>query len=106
MRSRNTGRKVEFGSSPTGRSWPCIAKTGKLLDGRRACEAQAWCSPWSGHAPTPRRRDYYGHQLVGTGASADLFTSIHSAAERNSKRGRESAHKMARYEAHAAQIRC
>ncbi len=29
--------------------------------------------------------NYYGHQLVGLGSSADLFTAIHSAAEKLEK---------------------
>jgi putative sigma-54 modulation protein len=29
--------------------------------------------------------NYYGHQLVGLGSSADMFTAIHSAAERLEK---------------------
>ena len=42
--------------------------------------------PWSARPTKPKPPvHYYGHQLVGLGTSADLFTAIHAAAEKLEK---------------------
>ena len=62
-----------------------FAKIGKLLNGRRECEAHVVLSIERHLQQAEATVNYYGHPLVGMGASVDLFTAIHSAAEKLEK---------------------
>ena len=59
-----------------------FAKIGKLLDGKRECEAHVILSleRHLHHAEATVR--YFNHQLAGLGSSANLFEAIHAAAEK------------------------
>jgi putative sigma-54 modulation protein len=105
MKITYTGRQVELAPAQLKKLEARFAKTGKLLDGLRECEAHVILSLEGRTHQAEATINYYGRQLVGAGSSADLFTAIHSAAEklekqaikarvkwRDSKRGpRESA---------------
>jgi putative sigma-54 modulation protein len=62
-----------------------FAKIGKLLSGKKECEAHIVLSleRHLHHAEATIR--YFNHQLVGLGSSSELFEAIHSAAEKLEK---------------------
>jgi putative sigma-54 modulation protein len=62
-----------------------FAKIGKLLSGKRECEAHVVLSleRHLHHAEATIR--YFNHQLVGLGSSSDLFEAIHESAEKLEK---------------------
>jgi putative sigma-54 modulation protein len=62
-----------------------FAKIGKLLDGKRECEAHVILSIERHLNQAEATVNYYGHQLAGEGSSTDLFMAIHSAAEKLEK---------------------
>jgi putative sigma-54 modulation protein len=85
MKITYTGRQVELAPAQLKKLEARFAKIGKLLDGKRECEAHVVLSleRHLHHAETTVH--YFNHQLVGLGSSADLFTAIHSAAEKLEK---------------------
>src|SRR6185436_9572381 len=85
MKITYTGRQVELAPAQLKKLEARFAKIGKLLDGKRECEAHVILSleRHLHHAEATIR--YFNHQLVGLGSSADLFTAIHSAAEKLEK---------------------
>src|SRR6266513_5022881 len=85
MKITYTGRQVELAPAQLKKLEAQFAKIGKLLDGRRECEAHVILSleRHLHHAETTI--NYYGHQLVGLGSNSDLFTAIHSGAEKLEK---------------------
>jgi putative sigma-54 modulation protein len=85
MKITYTGRQVELAPAQLKRLEARFAKIGKLLDGRRECEAHVILSLERHLQHAEATVNYYGHQLVGLGSSADLFTAIHSAAEKLEK---------------------
>src|SRR5215831_19404614 len=85
MKITYTGRQVELAPAQLKRLESRFAKIGKLLDGRRECEAHVILSLERHLQHAEATINYYGHQLVGLGSSADLFTAIHSAAEKLEK---------------------
>jgi putative sigma-54 modulation protein len=85
MKITYTGRQVELAPAQLKRLESRFAKIGKLLDGRRECEAHVILSLERHLQHAEATVNYYGHQLVGLGSSADLFTAIHSAAEKLEK---------------------
>ena len=85
MKITYTGRQVELAPAQLKKLEARFAKIGVLLDGRRECEAHVILSleRHLHHAEATIR--YFNHQLVGLGTSSDLFTAIHSAAEKLEK---------------------
>jgi putative sigma-54 modulation protein len=85
MKITYTGRQVEISPAQRKKLADRFAKIGKLLDGRRECEAHVILSLERHLHQAEATVNYYGHQLVGLGSSNDLFTAIHSAAEKLEK---------------------
>ncbi len=85
MKIMYTGRQVELAPAQLKKLEARFAKIGKLLDGRGECEAHVILSLERHLHQAEATVNYYGRQLVGVGASADLFTAIHSAAEKLEK---------------------
>lgn len=85
MKITYTGRQIELAPAQLRKLEARFAKIGKLLDGRRECEAHVVLSIERHMQQAEATVAYYGHQLVGVGASVDLFTAIHSAAEKLEK---------------------
>ncbi|HTS67052.1 MAG TPA: ribosome-associated translation inhibitor RaiA [Candidatus Acidoferrales bacterium] len=85
MKITYTGRQVELSPAHQKKLADRFAKIGKLLDGRRECEAHVILSLERHLHHAEATINYYGHQLVGIGSSGDLFTAIHSAAEKLEK---------------------
>ncbi len=85
MKIAYTGRKVELAPAQLKKLEARFAKIGKLLDGRRECEAHVILSLERRTQQAEATVNYFGRQLVGIGSSADLFTAIHSAAEKLEK---------------------
>src|ERR1035437_6380311 len=85
MKITYTGRQVELAPAELKKLEARFAKIGKLLDGKRECEAHVVLSleRHLHHAEATVR--YFDHQLVGLGSSTDLFTAIHSAAKKLEK---------------------
>jgi len=85
MKITYTGRQVELAPAQLKKLQARFAKIGKLLDGRRECEAHVILSLERHLHEAEATINYYSHQLVGLGSSTDLFTAIHSAAEKLEK---------------------
>lgn len=85
MKITYTGRQVELVPAQLKKLEARFAKIGVLLDGKRECEAHVVLSleRHLHHAEATVR--YFSHQLVGLGSSTDLFTAIHSAADKLEK---------------------
>ena len=82
MKITYTGRQVELAPAQLKKLEARFAKVGKLLSGKRECEAHVVLSLLRGihHAEATIR--YFDRQLVGVGSSSELFEAIHSAAEK------------------------
>jgi len=85
MKITYTGRQVELAPAQARKLEAHFSKIGKLLDGRRECEAHVVLSVERHLHRAEATVHYYNHQLVGLGASTDLFTAIHEAAEKLEK---------------------
>src|ERR1022692_417681 len=85
MKITYTGRKIELAPAQLKKLEARFAKIGKLLDGRRECEAHVVLSIERHLQQAEATVHYYGHPLVGMGSNVDLFTAIHSAAEKLEK---------------------
>jgi len=85
MKITYTGRQVELAPAQLKKLEAQFSKTGKLLDGRREVEAHVILSLERHLHNAEATVHYYGHQLVGLGSNTDLFTAIHSAAEKLGK---------------------
>ena len=85
MKITYTGRQVELAPAHLKKLEHRFIKIGKLLDGKRECEAHVILSLERHLHHAEATINYYGHQLAGLGSSADLFTAIHSAAEKLEK---------------------
>jgi putative sigma-54 modulation protein len=85
MKITYTGRQVELKPAQLKKLEAQFSKIGKLLDGRRECEAHVILSLERHLHQAEATINYYGHQLVGIGSSNDIFTAIHSAAEKLEK---------------------
>lgn len=85
MKITYTGRQVELAPAQLRKLQAHFAKIGKLLDGRRECEAHVVLSLERHLHHAEATVNYYNHQLVGLGSSNDLFTAIHGAAEKLEK---------------------
>ncbi|HUA61273.1 MAG TPA: ribosome-associated translation inhibitor RaiA [Verrucomicrobiae bacterium] len=85
MKIKYTGRQVELAPAQAKKLEAQFSKIGKLLDGRRECEAHVVLSVERHLHRAEATVHYYNHQLVGLGASSDLFTAIHAAVEKLEK---------------------
>src|SRR5436190_19559214 len=85
MKITFTGRKVEVAPAQLKKLEARFSKIGKLLDGKRECEAHVILSVERHLHSAEVTINYYSHQLVGLGSNADLFTAIHAAAEKLEK---------------------
>src|SRR5512133_3693645 len=85
MKITYTGRQVELKPAQLKKLEAQFSKIGKLLDGRRECEAHVILSLERHLHQAEATINYYGHQLVGIGSTNDIFTAIHSAAEKLEK---------------------
>ncbi|HWB83366.1 MAG TPA: ribosome-associated translation inhibitor RaiA [Bryobacteraceae bacterium] len=85
MKITYTGRQVELAPAQLKKLEAAFAKVGRLLDGKRESEAHVVLSLERYIHHSEVTVSYYGHQLVGLGSNADLFTAIHSAVERLEK---------------------
>ena len=85
MKITYTGRQVELAPAQLKKLEARFAKVGKLLSGKRECEAHVVLSleRHLHHAEATIR--YFNHQLVGLGSSSDLFEAIYGAAEKLEK---------------------
>jgi putative sigma-54 modulation protein len=85
MKITYTGRQVELAPAHLKKLEAHFAKIGVLLDGKRECEAHVILSLERHLHHAEATIHYFNHQLVGLGSSTDLFTAIHSAAEKLEK---------------------
>src|SRR5215469_16356504 len=85
MRITYTGRQVELAPAQLKKLEARFAKVGKLLDGRRECEAHVILSLERHLHHAEVTVNYFNHQLVGLASDTDLFTAIHSAIEKLEK---------------------
>jgi putative sigma-54 modulation protein len=85
MKITYTGRQVELTPAQLKKLEARFAKIGKLLDGKRECEAHVILSLERHLHHAEVTVNYYGHQLAGLGSSNDLFTAIAGAAEKLEK---------------------
>jgi putative sigma-54 modulation protein len=85
MKITYTGRQVELAPAQAKNLAAHFTKIGKMLDGRRECEAHVILSLERRVHSAEATINYFGHQLVGLGSSNDLFTAVHSAVEKLEK---------------------
>jgi putative sigma-54 modulation protein len=85
MKITYTGRQVELAPAQLKKLEVRFAKVGKLLDGKRECEAHVILSLERHLHQAEVTVNYFNHQLVGVGSNSDLFTAIHSAIEKLEK---------------------
>ena len=85
MKITYTGRQVELKPAQLKKLEGVFSKIGKLLDGRKETEAHVILSLERHLHHAEATIHYFGQQLVGIGSSNDLFTAIHSAAEKLEK---------------------
>jgi putative sigma-54 modulation protein len=85
MKITYTGRQVELAPAQLKKLEARFAKIGKLLDGKKECEAHVILSLERHLHHAEATVNYFNHQLVGLGSDSDLFTAIHSAAEKLEK---------------------
>lgn len=85
MKITYTGRQIELAPAQLKKLEARFGKIGKLLDGKRESEAHVILSLERHLHRAEATVNYFNHQLVGIGGSSDLFTAIHSAAEKLEK---------------------
>ena len=85
MKITYTGRQVELAPAQLRKLEARFAKVGKLLDGRRECEAHVILSLERHLHQAEVTVNYFNHQLVSVAYNTDLFTAIHSAIEKLEK---------------------
>jgi len=85
MKITYTGRQVELAPAQFKKLEAHFVKIGKLLDGKRECEAHVILSLERHLHHAEVTVNYYNHQLVGLGSNSDLFNAIHAAAEKLEK---------------------
>jgi putative sigma-54 modulation protein len=85
MKITYTGRQVELAPAQLKKLEARFSKIGKLLDGKRECEAHVILSLERHLHHVEVTVNYFGHQLVGLGSNSDLFTAISGAAEKLEK---------------------
>ena len=85
MKITYTGRQVELAPAERKNLEAEFAKIGKLLDGKQEREAHVVLSLERHLHHAEVTVNYYNHPLVCVGTDVDLFTAIHSAAEKLQK---------------------
>jgi ribosome hibernation promoting factor len=85
MKITYTGRQVELAPAQLKKLQAQFAKIGKVLDGKRECEAHVILSQERHLHHAEVTVHYYNHQLVGLGSNSDLFNAIGAAAEKLEK---------------------
>ena len=85
MKITYTGRQVELAPAQLKKLQAQFAKIGKLLDGRRECEAHVVLSLERHLHHAEATINYYDHQLVGLGSAANLFDAIRGASDKLEK---------------------
>jgi len=85
MKITYTGRQIELAPAQLKKLETHFVKIGKLLDGKRECEGHVILSLERHLHHAEVTVNYFNHQLVGLGSNADLFSAIHSAAEKLEK---------------------
>jgi putative sigma-54 modulation protein len=85
MKITYTGRQVELAPAQLKKLEARFAKIGKLLSGKRECEAHVILSLERHLNHAEATIHYFNHELVGLGTSTDLFEAIHGAAEKLEK---------------------
>jgi putative sigma-54 modulation protein len=85
MKITYTGRQVGLAPAQLAKLETHFAKVGKLLDGRRECEAHVVLSQERHLHQAEVTVRYYNHELVGLGSATDLIAAIHAAAEKLEK---------------------
>ena len=85
MKITYTGRQVELAPAQLRKLEARFAKVGKLLDGRKECEAHVILSLERRLHHAETTINYHHHQLVGIGSNSDLFTAIHASIEKLEK---------------------
>jgi len=85
MKITYTGRQVELKPAQFKKLEAQFANIGKLLDGKREGDAHVILSLERHLHHAEVTVNYYNHALVGIGSDVDLFTAIHSAAEKLEK---------------------
>ena len=85
MKITYTGRQVELKPAQFKKLEAQFAKIGKLLDGKHEGDAHVVLSTERHLHQAEVTVHYHNHALVGIGSDADLFTAIHSAAEKLEK---------------------
>jgi putative sigma-54 modulation protein len=85
MKITYTGRQVELAPAQLKKIEARFLKIGKLLDGKRESEAHVILSLERHLHHAEVTVNYYSHQLAGLGSNTDMFTAIHSAAEKLEK---------------------
>jgi len=85
MKITYTGRQVELAPAQLKKLEARFVKIGKLLDGKRECEAHVILSLERHLHHAEVTVNYFNHQLVGLGSNSDLFNAIHSASEKLEK---------------------
>jgi putative sigma-54 modulation protein len=85
MKITYTGRQVELAPAQLKKLEARFAKVGKLLDGKKECEAHVILSLERHLHHAEATVNYHHHQLVGIASNSDLFTAIHSAIEKLEK---------------------
>lgn len=85
MKITYTGRQVELKPAQFKKLEAQFAKIGKLLDGKREGDAHVVLSTERHLHHAEVTVNYHNHALVGIGSDVDLFTAIHSAAEKLEK---------------------
>lgn len=85
MKITYTGRQVELAPAQLKKLEARFAKIGKLLDGKKECEAHVVLSLERHLHNAEATINYFNHPLVGLGSDGDLFNAIHSAVEKLEK---------------------
>src|SRR5580698_8202951 len=85
MKITYTGRQVELAPAQLKKLEAQFSKTGKLLDGKGDCEIHVVLSLQRHLHHAEATVSYFGHELVGLASDSDLFTAIHSAAQKLEK---------------------
>ena len=85
MKITYTGRQVELAPAQLKKLEARFAKIGKLLSGKRECDAHVVLSLERHLHHAEATIHYFNHELVGLGSSSDLFEAIHAAAEKLEK---------------------
>jgi putative sigma-54 modulation protein len=85
MKITYTGRKVELAPAQLKKLEARFAKIGKLLSGKRECEAHVVLSLERHLHHSEATIRYFNHQLVGVASSSELFEAIYDSAEKLEK---------------------